>query len=84
MNMTDLKNNFFFIERAGIHTTFQDNGRQNLNHIGIPVSGVMDKRNYIFANSLLKKKTKFCSSRICLSRTTVKIYWKKNLCSSYW
>lgn len=56
MNMTDLKNNFFFIERAGIHTTFQDNGRQNLNHIGIPVSGVMDKRNYILANSLLKKE----------------------------
>jgi len=54
--MTDLKNNFFEVERSGIHTTFQDKGRENLNHIGIPISGVMDKRNYILSNSLLKKK----------------------------
>lgn len=53
--MTDLKNNFFEVERSGIHTTFQDKGRENLNHIGIPISGVMDKRNYILSNSLLKK-----------------------------
>ena len=53
--MTDLKNNYFEVERSGIHTTFQDKGRENLNHIGIPISGVMDKRNYILGNSLLKK-----------------------------
>ena len=53
--MTDLKNNYFEVERSGIHTTFQDKGRENLNHIGIPISGVMDKRNYILSNSLLKK-----------------------------
>ncbi len=50
-------NSFFEIIRAGINTTFQDNGRKNLNHIGIPFSGVMDKRNYILANSLLGNKT---------------------------
>ena len=53
--MTDLQNNFFEVKRSGIHTTFQDKGRENLNHIGIPISGVMDKRNYILGNSLLKK-----------------------------
>ena len=53
--MIKSKNSYFEIERAGINTTFQDLGRQNLNHIGIPVSGAMDKRNYILANALLKK-----------------------------
>ena len=53
--MTKLKNNFFEIIRAGINTTFQDNGRKNLNHIGIPISGAMDKRNYLLSNALLKK-----------------------------
>ena len=46
-------NSFFEIIRAGINTTFQDNGRNNLYHIGIPFSGVMDKRNYVLANSLV-------------------------------
>tara|TARA_B110001452_G_C15181714_1_gene410460 strand:+ start:299 stop:1243 length:945 start_codon:yes stop_codon:yes gene_type:complete len=49
-------NSFFDIIRSGINTTFQDNGRNNLYHIGIPFSGVMDKRNYIIANSLIGNK----------------------------
>ena len=53
--MTKLNNNFFEVIRAGINTTFQDNGRKNLNHVGIPISGAMDKRNYVLANALLKK-----------------------------
>ena len=48
--------NSFEIIRAGINTTFQDNGRNDLYHIGIPFSGAMDKRNYILANSLLGNK----------------------------
>ncbi len=48
--------NSFDIIRAGINTTFQDNGRNDLYHIGIPFSGAMDKRNYILANSLLGNK----------------------------
>jgi len=53
--MTKTKDNYFILERAGINTTFQDHGRKNLNHIGVPIGGVMDKRNYMFANALLKK-----------------------------
>ena len=49
-------NNNFEIIRAGINTTFQDNGRGNLYHIGIPFSGAMDKRNYVLANSLVGNK----------------------------
>jgi len=53
--MTKSKTNFFEVIRADINSTFQDSGRKNLNHIGIPISGAMDKRNYLLANALLKK-----------------------------
>ena len=49
-------NNLFSIIRAGINTTFQDNGRANLYHIGIPFSGAMDNRNYRLANQLVGNK----------------------------
>ena len=49
-------NNSFSIIRGGINTTFQDNGRANLYHIGIPFSGAMDNRNYRLANHLLGNK----------------------------
>jgi len=45
--------NYFEVIRAGINTTFQDKGRSNLYHIGIPFSGAMDNRNYLIANSLV-------------------------------
>ena len=44
--------NSFEIIRAGVNSTFQDDGRNNLYHIGIPFSGAMDKRNYLIANKL--------------------------------
>ena len=49
-------NNLFSIIRAGTNTTFQDNGRANLYHIGIPLSGAMDNRNYRLANQLVGNK----------------------------
>jgi biotin-dependent carboxylase-like uncharacterized protein len=51
-----MSNNFFEILRAGINTTFQDKGRDNLYHIGIPFSGAMDNRNYLLANKLVGNK----------------------------
>jgi len=51
--ITITMNNFFKIVRAGINTTFQDKGRKNLYHLGIPFSGAMDNRNYVLANSLV-------------------------------
>ena len=48
-----MKSNYFEILRAGINTTFQDKGRENLYHIGIPFSGVMDNRNFLLANKLV-------------------------------
>jgi biotin-dependent carboxylase-like uncharacterized protein len=51
-----MDNNYFEIKRAGINTTFQDKGRNNLYHIGIPFSGVMDNRNFLLANKLVGNK----------------------------
>ena len=51
-----MNKNYFEIIRAGINTTFQDLGRDNLNHIGIPFSGAMDKRNYLLSNKLVGNK----------------------------
>ena len=45
--------NYFEVLRPGINTTFQDNGRKNYYHIGIPFSGAMDNRNYLLANKLV-------------------------------
>ena len=50
-----MTNNFEII-RAGVNTTFQDQGRSNLYHIGIPFSGAMDNRNFSLANKLIANK----------------------------
>ena len=51
-----MSDNFFKIIRGGINTTFQDKGRNDLYHIGIPFSGAMDNRNYLLANKLSGNK----------------------------
>ncbi len=48
-----MSKNYFKVIRAGINTTFQDLGRQNLYHIGIPFSGAMDNRNFLLSNKLV-------------------------------
>ena len=47
---------YFEVIRPGINTTFQDLGRKNLYHIGIPFSGAMDSRNFILANAIAGNK----------------------------
>ena len=54
-----MNKNYFEILRAGINTTFQDLGRKNLYHIGIPFSGAMDNRNYLLANKLVGNQLEF-------------------------
>ena len=51
-----MNKNYFEVIRPGINTTFQDLGRNNLYHIGIPFSGAMDNRNYILANAIAGNK----------------------------
>ena len=54
MNTKDgMKENNFEVIRPGVNTTYQDFGRKNLYHIGVPFSGAMDRRNYLIANRLI-------------------------------
>ena len=46
----------FKVIRPGINTTFQDLGRKNLYHFGIPFSGAMDNRNYLLSNAIAGNK----------------------------
>ena len=48
-----MSDNYFKVIRSGINSTFQDKGRSNLYHFGIPFSGAMDNRNYLLANKLV-------------------------------
>jgi len=48
--------NYFEVIRSGINTTYQDLGRNNLYHIGIPFGGAMDNRNFILANAVAGNK----------------------------
>ena len=50
---------YFEIIRAGINSTYQDIGRNELYHIGIPYSGAMDKRNFLVSNKLVGNKNSF-------------------------
>ncbi len=54
MNIKNIMSNSYFeLIRSGINTTYQDKGRNNLYHIGIPYSGAMDNRNFLLANKLV-------------------------------
>ena len=51
-----MTNSFFEVIRPGVNSTFQDLGRNNLYHIGLPFSGAMDQRNFLISNSLVDNK----------------------------
>ena len=54
-----MNKNYFKVIRAGINTTFQDKGRDNLYPIGILFSGAMDNRNYLISNKLVGNLANF-------------------------
>ena len=49
------------ILRAGINSTLQDEGRFHQYHIGLPISGAIDKRNYLISNHLVGNKSNTAS-----------------------
>ena len=54
----NLSKNYFKVIRSGLNTSFQDFGRKNLSHLGIPISGAMDNRNFQIVNYLVGDKDK--------------------------
>ena len=69
--------NYFEIIRAGVNTTFQDKGRNNLYHIGIPFSGAMDNRNYLLANKLVGNKLDLPVIEFAYQGPLLKFYGEK-------
>jgi len=48
-----MNDSFFEVLRSGINTTFQDQGRFNLQHFGVAPSGCMDYESFTVANALV-------------------------------
>ena len=48
-----MSSNFFEVLRAGINTTYQDNGRFHVQHFGIAPGGCMDLKSFFIANALV-------------------------------
>ncbi len=53
MKMNDC---FFKVLRAGINSSFQDEGRFRLQHFGLPPGGCMDYKSFSIANALVGNK----------------------------
>tara|TARA_B100000287_G_scaffold254873_1_gene239564 strand:- start:927 stop:1877 length:951 start_codon:yes stop_codon:yes gene_type:complete len=64
---------YFDVLRPGINSTFQDLGRYGLHHIGIPLSGVMDKRNYLIGNKLVGNKNNLAAIEFAYQGPILKI-----------
>ena len=47
----------FKVLRGGTHTTFQDNGFTNKQHLGITTGGAIDYEIFILANKILNNKS---------------------------
>ena len=49
-----MSNCIFKVLRSGINTTYQDEGRFGLQHLGIPPGGCMDHKSYLFAKGITR------------------------------
>ena len=58
-----MKSDYFKVIRGGLNSTFQDQGRKNLYHIGIPFSGAMDQRNFLIANKKANFQTQIAKKQ---------------------
>ena len=76
-----MKNNFFEVLRPGINSTFQDLGRYNFYHIGIPFSGAMDKRNFLISNKLVKNNLNEAVIEFAFQGPLLKLVSEKTLFS---
>ena len=66
-------NNFFKVLRAGTHTTFQDNGFVNKQHLGITVGGVVDSDLYILSNIILNNSLNTPVLEFCFQGPSLKL-----------
>ena len=51
-----MNKNYFEIMRGGVHTTFQDSGYSNVQHLGITTGGVVDNDLFRLANKIVNNE----------------------------
>ena len=54
-----MTNSIFKVLIPGINTTYQDEGRFGLQHLGVPTGGCMDHQSFLLANELVGNKKKY-------------------------
>ena len=54
-----MSKSFFKVLRPGINTTYQDEGRFGLQHLGVPTSGCMDQKSFLIVNALVDNKINY-------------------------
>ncbi|HIF61498.1 MAG TPA: biotin-dependent carboxyltransferase [Candidatus Pelagibacter sp.] len=54
-----MNNGIFRVLRSGINTTYQDEGRFGLQHLGVPPGGCMDYKSFLVANALVGNKKNY-------------------------
>ena len=52
-----MNKNYFEIMRCGVHTTFQDNGYSNIQHLGITTGGIVDNELFRLANKIVNNES---------------------------
>ncbi|MEH7611652.1 biotin-dependent carboxyltransferase family protein [Gottfriedia acidiceleris] len=62
----------FEVLQKGVSISIQDNGRNGFRHLGIPVSGAMDKLAYQIGNLLIGNKLNAASIEIAIGGTVLK------------
>ena len=54
-----MSNNFFEVLRPGVNTTYQDEGRFNMQHLGVAPAGCMDYKSFLIANKIVSNPDRF-------------------------
>ena len=66
-------NNFFKVLRGGTHSTFQDNGFVNKQHLGITTGGAVDYELYTLSNGILNNSLNESSIEFCFQGPCLKL-----------
>jgi len=66
-------NNFFKVLRGGTHSTFQDHGFVNKQHLGITTGGAVDYELYTLSNNLVNNPLSYPAIEFCLQGPSLKL-----------
>ena len=68
-----IQNNYFKVLRGGTHSTFQDSGFNNKQHLGITNSGVVDNELFLISNKILNNNLETPVLEFCFQGPSLKL-----------